>query len=171
MGFFDNLKQSIMEATQDLTTKVNQFKNNDFAEASMAVCALVAAADGSIDREERQKTASFIMNNSTLQIFDTEDLKERFKKYCDKLETDFDFGKIEAIQAVSKLKSKEDQARAVIQVGIIIGGADGDFDPDEKAVLAESCRAVGINPNDFDLLPQQTSASAPSSGGNSGFLL
>ena len=152
MSFFDNFRQSVTDLTQDLTSKVNQFKNNDFAEASMAICALVAAADGNIDSDERRKTASFIANNDTLKVFDTTDLQARFNKYCDKLNNDFDFGKIETIQSISKLKSKGDQARTIIQVGIIIGGADGSFDTDEKAVVAESCRAVGINPAEFDLV-------------------
>lgn len=78
-------------------------------------------------------------------------MKEKFDFYCDKLSQDFDFGKIEAIQAISKLKKKEDQARAVIQIGIIIGGADGNFDPNEKKVVKEACNAVGINPAEFDL--------------------
>ena len=56
-----------------------------------------------------------------------------------------------AVQALSKLKSKPDQARAVIQIGIIIGGADGNFDSDEKQVVREACFAVGINPAEFDL--------------------
>src|SRR6185436_5559886 len=49
-----------------------------------------------------------------------------------KLEQDFNLGKVEAIRAIGKLKGKDDQARAVIQIGIIIGGADGNFDPDEQ---------------------------------------
>ena len=31
----------------------------------------------------------------------------------------------------------------MIQVGIIIGGADGNFDPDEKQAVREACNAVG----------------------------
>jgi tellurite resistance protein TerB len=117
----------------------------------MAMCALVAAADGDIDSSERQKTASFIMNNETLRIFDASDLREKFDFYCDKLTQDFDFGKIECIQAISKIKNKEGQARAIIQIGIIIGGADGDFDPDEKKVVKEACNAVGISSEEFDI--------------------
>ncbi len=151
MGFWDNLKDKTLKLNEDLQTKFGQFKNADFANASMAMCALIAAADGEIDASERQKTASFIMNNDLLKMFEANDLRTKFNNYCDKLQTDFDFGKVEVIQVIGKLKKKPEQARAVIQVGIIIGGADGDFDDDEKAAVRESCFAVGIDPGEFDL--------------------
>jgi tellurite resistance protein TerB len=151
MGFWDNLKNKVSDMSQSLQTNVSKFKNDKFADASMAMCALVAAADGTIDPDERKKTAGFIMSNPSLQAFDSADLQKRFNYFCDKLSADFDFGKVEAIQALSKLKGKEEQARACIQVGIIIGGADGDFDSDEKAVVKEACHAVGLGPHEFDL--------------------
>lgn len=151
MAFWDNLKEKVNSMNQNLSTKISQFKNNDFANATMAMCALVAAADGDIDSSERQKTASFIMSNETLKIFDPSELREKFKFFCDKLTEDFDFGKIECIQTITKIKKKEGEARAVIQIGIIIGGADGDFDPDEKKVVKEACNSLGIDPGNFDL--------------------
>ncbi len=151
MAFWDNLKEKVNSMNQNLSTKVSQFKNADFANATMAMCALVAAADGDIDSSERQKTASFIMSNETLKIFDPSELRDKFNFFCDKLTQDFDFGKIECIQTIAKIKKNEGQARAVIQIGIIIGGADGDFDPNEKKVVKEACNAVGISPGEFDL--------------------
>ena len=117
----------------------------------MAMCALVAAADGSIGANERQKTAALIVSNDTLSVFPPDGLRAKFAGYCDKLERDFDFGKVEAIAAIAKLKSKPDQARGVIAVGVIIGGADGSFDADERKVVREACFAVGIDPTEFDL--------------------
>ena len=49
--------------------------------------------------------------NETLKIFPAAELKTKFDFYCDKLTADYDFGRIEAIQAIGKLKSKPDQAR------------------------------------------------------------
>jgi tellurite resistance protein TerB len=92
-----------------------------------------------------------ISSNPVLQNFDSTILQDKFNYYCDKLSQDFDFGKIEALQAVAKLKKKEDQGRAVVQIGIIIGGADGNFDSGEKKVLREVCHSLGIDPAQFDL--------------------
>ncbi len=151
MGFFDQLKSNVATMNANLQTNISKFKNTDFANGTMAICALIAAADGSIDASERQKTAALIMSNETLKIFQASELKTKFDFFCDKLTADFDFGKVEVIQAIGKLKSKPDQARAVIQIGIIIGGADGNFDKDEMKAVREACLAVGIPPSDFDL--------------------
>jgi tellurite resistance protein TerB len=151
MGFWDNLKDKVSSMNDGLKTQVTRYKNADFANASMAMCAMIAAADGSIDPAEKQKTAAFITNNEVLSVFSAADLKEKFDYFCRKLESDYDFGKIETIQAIGKLKKYPDQARAVIQVGIIIGGADGNFDLKEKAAVKAVCHAVGVPPSEFDL--------------------
>ncbi|RYD62470.1 MAG: Tellurite resistance TerB, partial [Verrucomicrobiaceae bacterium] len=127
MSFWDKIKENVSAMNNSLQTNVSKYKNAEFASASMAMCALIAAADGSIDGKEKAKTAALIGNNDTLKVFPASELKEKFDFFCEKLSADYDFGRIEAIQAISKLKKKEDQARAVIQVGIIIGGADGNF--------------------------------------------
>lgn len=151
MAFWDQLKQKSDDMNNQLKTKAGQFKNKDFAKASMAICAMIAAADGSIDPEERRKVTGLITSNDVLSIFPAADLRADFDNFCNKLNADYDFGKVEAVQAIAKLKKKDDQARAVIQIGIIIGGADGDFDNHEKQAVREACFAVGINPAEFDL--------------------
>ena len=151
MSFWDQLKSNAATMNAQLQTNVAKFKSVDFANATMAMCALIASADGSIDSAERSKTAALITSNETLKIFPASELKQKFDFYCDKLTADIDFGRIEAIQAVAKLKSKEDQARAVIQIGIVIGGADGNFDKDEMKAVRDACNAVGISPSEFDV--------------------
>jgi tellurite resistance protein TerB len=84
-------------------------------------------------------------------VFPPEELQQKFDWYCSKLAGDFEFGKVEAIATIGKLRSKPEQARAVIQIGIIIGGADGNFDAHEKQAVREACNAVGISPAEFDL--------------------
>jgi tellurite resistance protein TerB len=151
MGFLDNLKSKSQQMSQQLNTKKSQLKSKEFAQGSMAMCALIAAADGSIDVVEQQKTTELITTNEVLSIFDPRDLREIFDKYADKLRADYQLGKVEAIQAIGKLRGKPDQARATIQIGIIIGGADGNFDEHEQAAVREACNAVGIAPGEFDL--------------------
>lgn len=151
MAFWDQLKSRTVEMNGQLKTKAGQFRSKEFANGAMAMCALIAAADGSIDASERQKTASLIVSNDVLSIFPPDELRQKFDWYCDKLSKDFDFGKVEAIATIAKLKAKPDQGRAVVQIGIIIGGADGDFDADERRAVKEACFAVGIAPAEFDL--------------------
>lgn len=151
MSFWDNLKDKVATMNSSLQTNIGKFKNAEFANATMAMCAMIAAADGSVSGQEKGKIATLITQNDMLKIFPAADLKTKFDHFCDKLAADYDFGRIEAIQAITKLKSKPDQARAVVQIGIIIGGADGNFDADEKKAVKDACNAVGISPADFDL--------------------
>ncbi|CAM5264102.1 MULTISPECIES: tellurite resistance TerB family protein [Streptomyces] len=151
MALWDRFKESASTMQTQLMAKKNDLKSGAFRDASMAMCALVAAADGSIDPSERQKVAQLIMSNDVLRNFPGDDLQRRFDANCDKLTADFDFGKVSVLQEVAKAKKKPAEARAVIQIGIIIGGADGDFDKDEQAVVREACYALDLPPHEFDL--------------------
>jgi len=149
VGLLDNLQRKGMPAVDQLGTKVGQFRSRDFAEASMATCALIAAADGSIDASERSRTAAFIAGDDVLSTFDAGTLRDSFDRWCTKLTADHDFGEIEALQAIGKLRTEPDQARAVVQVGVLVGGADGDVDAHEVRAVREVCTAVGLDPAEF----------------------
>lgn len=95
--------------------------------------------------------ASLIASNDVLQNFPAADLQRRFDDYLDRLAADFDFGKVAVLQEIAKVQKKPTEARAVIQIGIVIGGADGVFDKSEQGVVREACFAVGLNPAEFDL--------------------
>jgi tellurite resistance protein TerB len=151
MALWDQLKSRLQGLTADTKVQVEKYQNKDFAKASMAMCALIAAADGTISADERSKMIGFISSSDVLSTFPPSELQEHFEFYASKLEKDFEFGKLESIATIGKLKSKPEAARAVIQVGIIIGGADGSFDDHERRAVREACNAVNIPPADFDL--------------------
>ncbi|MEU3710437.1 tellurite resistance TerB family protein [Streptomyces catenulae] len=151
MALWDRIKDSAQTMQTQLVAKKNDLKSGAFRDASMAMCALVAAADGTIDPSERRRVAQLIGTNEVLQNFAADDLQRRFDGYLDKLTADFDFGKVAVMQEIGKVKKKPVEARAVIQIGIVIGGADGDFDKTEQAVVREACFALDINPGEFDL--------------------
>ncbi|WNI17079.1 tellurite resistance TerB family protein [Actinacidiphila sp. ITFR-21] len=151
MALWDRFKESAQGMQTQLTAKKNDLKSGAFRDASMAMCALVAAADGSVDPAERQRVATLIGTNDVLQNFPALDLQRRFDDYLTKLTSDFDFGKVAILQEIAKAKKKPTEARAVIQIGIVIGGADGVFDKSEQAVVREACFAVGLDPAEFDL--------------------
>jgi tellurite resistance protein TerB len=151
MALWDRIKESASTMQTQLNAKKNDLKSGAFRDASMAMCALVAAADGTIDPAERRRVAQLIATNEVLQNFDAMDLQRRFEDNLNKLTTDFDFGKVSVLQEVAKAKKKPAEARAVIQIGIVIGGADGDFDKTEQAVVREACFTLDLPPHEFDL--------------------
>ncbi|AMW13828.1 Tellurite resistance TerB [Streptomyces qaidamensis] len=151
MALWDRLKESASTMQTQLMAKKNDLKSGAFRDASMAMCALVAAADGTVDPSERQRVAQLIATNEVLQNFDADDLRRHFEENLNKLTADFAFGKVSVMQEIAKAKKKPAEARAVIQIGIVIGGADGDFDKDEQAVVREACYTLGLPPHEFDL--------------------
>lgn len=151
MPIWNQLRQSAQGMQEQLIAKKHDLKSGAFRNASMAMCALVATADGTIDAKERRRVASLISTNDVLANFPADDLRATFDRYADKLSADFDFGKVAVFQEIGKVKKKPTEARAVIQIGIIIGGADGNFDDDEKKTVRDACFALGINPAEFDL--------------------
>lgn len=151
MALWDRIKESASTMQTQLNAKKNDLKSGAFRDASMAMCALVAAADGTIDPAERRRVAQLIATNEVLQNFDAMDLQRRFEDNLNKLTTDFDFGKVSVLQEIAKAKKKPAEARAVIQIGIVIGGADGDFDKTEQAIVREACFTLDLPPHEFDL--------------------
>ncbi|MFF5842488.1 tellurite resistance TerB family protein [Streptomyces massasporeus] len=151
MALWDRLKESASTMQTQLIAKKNDLKSGAFRDSSMAMCALVAAADGTVDPAERQRVAQLIATSEVLQNFPADALRRRFEDNLDKLTADFDFGKVSVMQEIAKAKKKPAEARAVVQIGIVIGGADGDFDKDEQAVVREACYALGLPPHEFDL--------------------
>ncbi|MFI7358966.1 tellurite resistance TerB family protein [Streptomyces avidinii] len=151
MALWDRIKESASTMQTQLVAKKNDLKSGAFRDASMAMCALVAAADGTIDPSERQRVAQLIATNEVLQNFDAADLQRRFEDNLNKLTADFAFGKVSVMQEIAKAKKKPAEARAVIQIGIVIGGADGDFDKTEQAIVREACYTLDLAPHEFDL--------------------
>ncbi|KOV50623.1 Tellurite resistance TerB [Streptomyces sp. AS58] len=151
MALWDRIKESASTMQTQLVAKKNDLRSGAFRDASMAMCALVAAADGTIDATERRRVAQLIATNEVLQNFDAMDLQRRFEDNLNKLTADFDFGKVSVLQEIAKAKKKPAEARAVIQIGIVIGGADGDFDKTEQALVREACFTLDLPPHEFDL--------------------
>lgn len=145
-------KAQLVKALKSQLTSVRaELKSGAYRDASMAMCALVAAADGHVDPAERQHVESLILNNDVLQNFPADQLRQRFNKHVDLMAVNFQQGKAEAMQDIAKAAKKQTEARAVIQTGIVVAGADGFVAPAEEQVIREACAALGLSPAEFSL--------------------
>jgi len=145
------LKDKSNEARTRLTAEVSKFKNRTFMEATVAACALVAAADGTISSEEKQKMAGFIRNSDELKHFAMPDVIAFFEKVVGNFDFDADIGKAEALKIIGRLRANEEQARVMVRVACAIGASDGNFDEGEKGVVRTVCKELGLDPAGFDL--------------------
>lgn len=145
------LKENVTKARATLAAEVSKFKNRDFMEAVVSGCALVAAADGTVDASEKQKMAAFLERSDELKHFDIRQVIEVFNKAVGDFEFDHAIGKANALKTVSKVRGKDDQARVLVRVVCAIGAADGDFDADEKGMVREIAQELGLKAEEFDL--------------------
>ena len=139
--------QWLKDFTAQATTMLNQFNNANFKNATMAVCALVAAADGAVSPEEKTKVAGLIAKNEMLSVFNAGELRTSFLGYCDMAGDEF--SRIDLLNIVRKLKSNEAQADTALKVALIIANADGTFDDSEKKVVAELCGVLGLPSSNY----------------------
>lgn len=146
------LKQCYSDVVTNLKIEVTKLKNKNFLESVLAGCALVAHADGLVRPEEKQKMMGFLHNSEVLSVFDVKDVIKIFEKYSKQFDFDYKIGQASALQAISKLKGKESEARLMVRVCCAIGTADGNFDIHEKEAVRSICKELGLNPQDFDLV-------------------
>ncbi|MFD7303402.1 MULTISPECIES: tellurite resistance TerB family protein [Streptomyces] len=132
-----------------LASVKTELKSGAYRDASMAMCALVAVADGQVDPAERQRVEELIVTNEVLQNFPADQLRQRFNQHVDRLLGNFEAGRTEALQVIAKAAKKPAEARAVIQTGIVVAGADGHFDMNEQYAVREACGALGLSPAEF----------------------
>jgi len=145
------LKENTAKARATMAAEVSKFKNRSFMEAVVNGCAVVAAADGSIDASEKQKMIGYIQRAEELKHFEMSDVIAVFKKAADDFEFDADLGRAAAFQKIGRIKGKDEQARLLIRVVCAIANADGNFDENERQAVSEICTELSVNPADFDL--------------------
>nr|WP_205615255.1 TerB family tellurite resistance protein [Streptomyces harenosi] len=134
-----------------LASARTELKSGAYRDASMAMCALVAAADGSVEPAERQRVEELIVSNEVLQNFPADQLRQRFNQHVDRILADFATGRAEALREIAKAGKKPMEARAVIQTGIVVAGADGHFESSEQAAVRDACAALGVSPAEFGI--------------------
>jgi tellurite resistance protein TerB len=128
-----------------------ELKSGAYRDASMAMCALVAAADGRVDPAERQRVEELIVSNEVLQNFPPDQLRKRFNEHVDRLTANFELGKARALEDIAKAAKKPVEARAVVQTGLVVAGADGSFEPAEQYAVRDACSALNLSPAEFGI--------------------
>ena len=144
------LTDNATAAREKLATEVSKYKNGDFRDAVVAGCALVAAADGDISSEEKQKMIGYMQSSNELKVFKMTDIMKSFNDVIEKFEFDKGIGQGEALKQIGKLKAKP-EAQLVVRVCCAIGAADGDFDDQERAAVRMICTELGLDAANFDL--------------------
>ena len=150
MNVFDSLKQKFAEGRGRLTAEINRYRNRTFLEGIMAGAVIIAAADGSISQAEKKKLYDYISVSEDLKCFSTAEILGVFNNIADTFHRDAALGKIEALRKVGRLRGKDEQARLLVRVAILIAMSDGTLDACEKKAVRELCAELHLAASDFD---------------------
>ncbi|ONH33233.1 tellurite resistance TerB family protein [Pseudofrankia asymbiotica] len=129
-----------------LAARRDQLRGRRFRDAAVAMCALVAAADGRIDPAERDGLRAFLATDPVMANFPAAELEQAFDAHVAALAADADAGRRAILADVARVRGRPAEATAVLRLGEVIGRIDGAFPPVEQAVLAEAARALGLDP-------------------------
>jgi tellurite resistance protein TerB len=145
------LKSSATNVRARMAEEMTKYRNRDFMEAVVAGCAIVAAADGTISAEEKQKMIGYMQASDELKVFKIDDVIQSFNDSVGKFDFDAGIGRAEALRKIAKIKGKAGADRLLVRVCCAIGAADGDFDAKERDAVSLICTELGLAPAEFDL--------------------
>lgn len=151
MNALDWIKAQTDAAKTALQGEISRFNNRKFMQAAVAGAVAIAAADGSIDADEKRKLYSVFQNLDALKAFRWDTVQPLFDELSGKYGFDPEIGQSEALKYVGALRSDASAARQLVRICVMVGGADGSFDDKEKAVARRICRELGLEPAEFDL--------------------
>jgi len=149
-GFFKNLGKSVAREVNAAYSG-----NMDFLEGVLAAVALVAAADGEVEPEERKAAIELVSNHSQLSKLYTRDQIVQTAEKMFGLATSGVSGKQQLARELDDCKGKENSRQMLDDIYLTaadIAAADGEVEPQEKDVLEKIARRLGVDVSQFDFV-------------------
>lgn len=117
-------------------------ENRDLMEAIVGGGLLVAAADGTIEKEEMQKLEKLIAGNDNLKHFGGE-IGKTIGRFTNLLEGDFLVGRAKIMREIRDISGNDDNVEDVVLNVLAIAKSDGEIEPEERKVIEEIARELG----------------------------
>jgi len=125
--------------------------NANLMEAIVAGCVLVAAADGTVSRDELAKVEKLLNNNDNLAAFAGSEIKKTITRYQNVLEADFGVGQAKMLKEIREIADNPEQCEEVFLNMLAVAKADNSIDESEKAVLIRVASELGQNVADYGI--------------------
>ncbi len=141
-------KGAMMERSllDKLVTEVQRYQGKDFLKASMAVCALAAAADDEVSLSEHYQIDHVLATEPALQIFDSGKAVDILYNYIYSLRTYGEQSKSILYKKVQRMAGDHKRARTLMRVAYLIIAADGEIRDAERDEFTRLCRLLGLEP-------------------------
>ena len=117
-----------------------------FWEATIAVCALIAAPEGKVSFATRVRIDNILDNLPDLRIFDTNEFVELFDRFVDEFRVSPRKARTRALDVARKGASDADEAELLARIAIAVAdtGVDGDHAGQES--IQTLCKELGVDP-------------------------
>ncbi|MFI9414267.1 TerB family tellurite resistance protein [Nocardia gamkensis] len=129
----------------------NRLRGGSFRDAAVALCALVAVADGATAATGRAAVAELVTADPVLRNFPVDGLRALFEDNCNRLANDPIRGCAHVLRQIAEAGGKPAEADAVIRTGILIGSDAGACGPEATEAVRDACRALRLAPERFGL--------------------
>lgn len=128
--------------------ELKKVENRDLMQAIVGGCLLVAAADGEIEQSETDKLDQLLRSNANLAHFGSE-ITQTITRFSEQLRAGFRVGKMNILRELDDIKNTPKDAEEVFVNMITIAEADGKISDDERKVLDEVGRRLGLRVEDL----------------------
>ncbi len=128
-------------------------RNRQLIDGAMAACALIAAADGSVDPEERQQAIASFEELGMFRHVDAGEAIARFDAHVSTLLADPVQAHAELLGLIAKLRGDRRSAELIVSICRAVSSADGVVDENETKRIGEVALALGLpeaNTGHFD---------------------
>ena len=122
-----------------------------FLDATMAACAMIAQADGTVSFSESHRLDEILVNLEELKIFDPHEAVDLFKDYVDAIVEDPETGRNTVFKAIARIKDEANAAPLLVRICLSISFADGEFHPAERERVVEICELLGLEAKNFGI--------------------
>lgn len=125
------------------TNSALQFKNKSFMKACVSGAFLIASADGTISKQEKDKMLGFFKTSKHLEVFDVSDIINEFNELGKVFDFDVDAGSAKAFENIAAVKGNEEQKAFLMRMLVAIAKSDSGIDAAEQKALEKICKEIG----------------------------
>lgn len=117
-----------------------------FWEATIAVCALVAAPDGKVSFATRVRIDHILDSLPDLKVFDTNAFVETFDRFVEEFRVSPTKARSRALDVARKGASDPDEAELLVRIAAAVAGTEAEAGQIDLEPVEALCRELGVDP-------------------------
>lgn len=131
----------------ELSAELTEYRGRMLMEATIAACAIVAHADGSVAPAERIRMMELMRAHPLLALFPRDEVIHEFTRHTYNFVEDPTEAMHHAIRQVMQVAGRKRLARVVLDACLVITAADGRVDPREIEAVRLIREALDLPPD------------------------